>query len=152
MIHRQKKNSWECLLYSVAMAIDKDPDWLIKELGHDGSNIIGCQHRQGFHVQEFIPIFLKLGLTATQFQLRPTSSYSDRTVDLGSPARDNMFNAIVHTLKGVLICRTRSGRGHALAFDSGDLHDPDNIAKTRFLGVDDLTKKGLFATEAYVIK
>ena len=53
-----QNNRWSCVLYSVAMCINRDPSELITHLGHDGSEILypdlqDPYCRRAFAIEEF---------------------------------------------------------------------------------------------------
>ncbi len=58
MRHLIKKNPWECLLYSFAMALDTFPELLMSALGYTGGETMTKNSNlpRGFHVQDFVGI------------------------------------------------------------------------------------------------
>lgn len=127
MQHLIKKNRWECLLYSFAMALDTTPELLTKLVGHDGSLIVDSnapepKGRRGFHVHEFTPIVLALGRSCTPVQIVPVSNVNGKDIPLFDKVerRCELVAKMIHEEKGVLL----SGK-HAMAFSKGVVFDPD---------------------------
>lgn len=81
----QKQTSDNCMLYSFAMALDSDVESLVKELGHDGTEVwwpslIGSQSKRSFNPQEFVDVCLNRGYSLTLVEFLPRSgpqSFSD---------------------------------------------------------------------------
>jgi hypothetical protein len=106
---------------------------LIKEIGHDGSEIIFPEleepmRRRGFHSQELINAAWKQGFTCTPIELVPViQADSDyEAVHKVNFAIDhwNRFVGFIDTTIGVL-----EGRGrycnHAVCYRYGQIYDPD---------------------------
>lgn len=130
MKHLIKKNRWECLLYSFAMALDTTPEFLVKLVGHDGSLIVDSKApeprgRRGFHLHEFTPIVLALGRSCTPLQVVPVSNVNGKDTPLFDKVerRCELIAKLLHEEKGVLL----SDR-HAMAFNVGWVFDPDGAA------------------------
>lgn len=127
MKHLIKKNRWECLLYSFAMALDTTPELLISLIGHDGSKVIDPSApephgRAGFHVQELITVVLALGRSCTPLQVLPASNVNGIEYKLydNVARRAHLIAQLLHDEKGVIISRK-----HAMAFCWGEVFDPD---------------------------
>lgn len=127
MKHLIKKNRWECLLYSFAMALNTTPELLVELIGHDGSKIIDPlakepHGRAGFHIQELITVVLALGRNCTPLQVLPTSNVNGIECKLydNVAKRAQLIAKLLHEEKGVIISRK-----HALAFCLGEVFDPD---------------------------
>lgn len=127
-----KKNRWECLLYSMSMALDTSPEELVEVIGHDGSQILDSeapepQGRRGFHIQEFVPHILSLGKTMTPFELLPVNLYPNgRTYrEPLNVERYQSFMDSLHRGRGVITGVTEGQGGHAVAFHHHAVYDPD---------------------------
>lgn len=153
----QKINSWDCLLRSFELAMQKTRDELIVALGHDGSEIINEQaedpaRRRGFHVQEFVPYIFQQGKTLTPFEYVPTSWYGDEVRPvLTTVERDEFLEHIGRTSTGVITCRTESGQGHALALVKGLVIDPDTGDSFNY-SLDDLLARRLYPNTIWVLR
>jgi hypothetical protein len=129
MIHLIKKNKWECLLYSFAMAMEISPSELVRLLGHDGGGIISGGERRGFHVQEFIQVAItEQSQTITPVEFCPVSKYTSGmtliSVDMAIWSRFVLDQIKAH--RGVITgLGLKSKGGHAVAFDKGTIYDPD---------------------------
>ena len=71
--------AWSCLAESAAMALNMPYADLIKEIGHDGSEIIFPElpepgKRRGFHMQEIIDVAIKKGYAVTPIEPLPCST------------------------------------------------------------------------------
>jgi len=128
-----KKNKWECLLYSFAMALDLEPAELAFALGHDGSQIVNNLApeplgRIGFHVQEMIHVALATGKTVTPFEFIPVSVVAGGTYPIVHGDRKDAFNHLINTERGVL-----TSQHHAMAFERGLVTNPDDGETFLFL-------------------
>lgn len=118
------------------MAVGVDVRNFIYVLGHDGSEKINqlpdplC--RRGHHVQECVLAAMALGYSATPFELFPQAASPvpgnpPRVVHYhGLDEQHNwtIFANIVRNSRGVL-CGVGRGSHHAVAFDHGQILDPD---------------------------
>lgn len=128
MIHLTKNNRWECLLYSFAMATGITPKQLVKLVGHDGGRSVPGIGHQGFHVQEFIRVCMREGMSVTPLEFCPTSMYTGRetliAVDMCVWSR--FLLGEIRGKTGVITGIGReTGVGHAVAFHKGDIYCPD---------------------------
>lgn len=85
MIQQQRKpNSWSCSITALAMALHLSVEEVVKEAGHDGSEVI-FPHldepmcRRGFHPQELVRIAWHHGFAMTPIELFPRSMSNDGT-------------------------------------------------------------------------
>lgn len=113
---------WSCILDAFAMAMDIHPNYIINELGHDGSEILWPGNddpycRRGFHIQELIAIAIKNGYSVTEVQTKPLSAPS--IVD--NMAGHKIINVldVMRGNKGVILMQ-----GHAVAWDGVKVYDP----------------------------
>ena len=105
--------------------------------GHDGSEIIFPQPeprcRRAFHVSEAIYVAMRLGFSATQFDLCPSITDRDRSKEVlvlygefqSEDWNRQIFDSLILTTAGVAECRTSQGNGHAVAYERGRIFDPD---------------------------
>jgi hypothetical protein len=137
-----KPNRWSCLLTSFAMAFDIPVRELCNLVGHDGSQVLWPglpepTRRRGFHPHEFTLVALRRGWAVTPLELvpamHPTKEAAVEPVLYGGsgrtsyPANWSIFTNLIHTSLGVI---TGVGRksGHAVAYDRGQIYDPDGSA------------------------
>jgi len=137
-----KPHKWSCLATSFAMAMEIPTSLFEQTAGHDGSDIIfpGLPDpycRRGFHTSEATYVAMLLGFSATSIDLFPRiaptkGSYPEVSAYYGTLANEDqnwaIFQGIIHNKRGVLEIRTRSGAGHAVAFEQGHIYDPDGAA------------------------
>jgi hypothetical protein len=130
MIHLTKKNKWECLLYSFAMAMELSPSELVRLLGHDGGGIISGGERRGFHVQDFIQVAItEQSHTITPVEFCPVNKYTSggTFVAVEMPLWSRFVLDQIKTQRGVITgLGLKSKCGHAVAFNEGLIYDPDN--------------------------
>jgi len=130
-------NSWTCLPAAVATHFlwgqMKPLRVVFHELGHDGSEIVRDGEdpfcRRGFHPQEFYELCFRLGYCTTQIDLYPASQPNLKSEFctferiLGEGCEQRFFRHLSNSF-GWIYCRTRSGTGHALAYENATLGDP----------------------------
>lgn len=126
MRHQTQPNSWSCVATAFATVLDLDVHDVFRRVGHDGSEIVSgtTPQRRGFHVQELTDVAWQWGCTVTRIDLFPQSD-GQPPWEINFPGGNReRFDRYVKTTQGVLLCRTRSGRGHALVNDQGYIYDP----------------------------
>lgn len=129
MEHLIKKNKWECLLYSFAMAMEISPKELVGLLGHNGGRDVPGIGTQGFHVQEFIRVAMGEGSHfITPVEFCPMNKYTGNqtlmAVDMGVWSWYLLDQIKAH--RGVITgFGLKSKGGHAVAFEQGTIYDPD---------------------------
>ncbi len=124
----------QCLVYSLAMLLDVEPDVLIEELIHDGTSrwfpkqpIPYCY--RGYHIQEIVDVCLARGYGLTLVELYPClASQKDPTnykLLWDEAFADIRFKRLLTGRKGLLIGEAPSGGGHACAWDGIIVFDPN---------------------------
>lgn len=129
-----KQPNDSCLLYSAAMLLNENPDFLIHEIGHDGQEIwfnkeIGSMRKRSFHIQEIIDCCWRRGHALCPIELYPNSMPES---GLSSPRflydpsdADIRFLKRVMGRKGILIGRRKTmNLGHAVAWTGDEVYDP----------------------------
>jgi hypothetical protein len=117
------------------MILDIKPETLIKEIGHDGSEIIwpqltGHVAQKGFHIQEILDCFWRRGFTLTQIVAYPCSLPYGDTIDLkphilwNNDFAKERFKRIIHDREGIILGRISIGQMHACAWDGENIYDP----------------------------
>jgi hypothetical protein len=129
MILRGNPNGWSCILASVAMVLDWSTKELIEEIGHDGSEVIFPDlpepaKRRGFHIQEFVPLILKSGFSATAIFVLPCST-PDGNHFYDVPIKDPevRFRDLVGENVGIFTGIMHKWH-HAVAWDGYRIYDP----------------------------
>lgn len=160
MLLQLKPHSWSCLATSFAMALDIPVRLFELMAGHDGSEIMFPELseplcRRGFHVSEATLIAMRLGYSATPLELFPqiaaSAGPSVKPVYYGQTATEEfnwtIFEATIISFSGVIEARTKSPCWHAVAFDKGQIFDPDGrqFAYSR----EDCARRGLFTTRLW---
>jgi len=72
MRHLIKKHRSQCMLYAFAMALNCDPDNIIKILGHDGTEILWPKFPspkcfRGFHINEMVYVCFQCGFSIYEY-------------------------------------------------------------------------------------
>ena len=139
MISHGNPNNWSCLPTAFAMVIGRPPAWLIEQIGHDGSAepYKDKSLKAGFHEQECIEILQDLSYSCTPIEALPTitpalDGHEVRPIYFGGGVAGNWVRFLRHLdgACGVLTgTYTRPGegncvRGHAVAWDGVEIHDP----------------------------
>lgn len=130
-----------CMLYSVAMLFDITPEVVIKELGHDGSEIwwpCNAYHpdmSRSYHIQEIQDMCIGRGYALANIEVWPVmgprmkefreafeGQSDDKTIE-------RFFNHIKGH-KGILILRQNDSElehapTHACAWDGENIYDPN---------------------------
>jgi hypothetical protein len=135
---QRKPFRWGCAIASLAMVLDVPAEQLVREIGHDGSQIVweGLPEplcRRGFNPQELIDCCLNRGLAVTEIQAFPVFDCPGRlpqvqrlTVLFGAEPLENWKRFTSHIASS---CGILFGRGlhceHAVAYDLGEIYDPD---------------------------
>jgi hypothetical protein len=118
------------MLASFAMLLDAPMDELIKEIGHDGSevwwpNIDPPECHRGFHVQEFLDLCMKRGKILGWVEAIMTVGGRNRF-----PAKEingdheKRWNSYLRNFPGVILGVTSSGGRHAVAWNRDKIFDP----------------------------
>lgn len=152
-----KPYRWSCGVTAFAIAIDMPVNQFIREIGHDGSELI-CPSlpepsgRRGFHEQECITVALNHGFACTLIEALPANLFSNghkqvvlfphHETTLGGN-RDR-FTRQINTARGVLTGKARHTR-HAVAFDHGLIINPDDGSMFPF-SFEDCESRGFFAS------
>ena len=116
----------QCVLYSAAMVMDIDVDYLVGILGHDG---LGVENGEmvGIHMQEIqTAYYLMFGEMLSSVELIPVSQ---RKVDLPhyivckmAPSKRLTYMIAGH--RAILLGENKRGAYHAVAYDGETIFDP----------------------------
>jgi hypothetical protein len=148
MYHQTQPNSWSCLATAFATVLGIDVNQFFACVGHDGSRIVSGV-RRGVHVQEAVDVAWRYGCTVTRIDALPQSDGAPPWPIEFPGGNWPRFRRYVENTQGVLLCRTKSGRGHALTNDMGVLHDP-SPGRRPFL-YDDLEQQELYPFSLLIV-
>jgi len=143
---RLQPNAWSCLPAAFAMAMGTTPAILIKQLGHDGSDVWWLDNpepynRRGFHIQEIVHVAWLMDWYIVCFQSQPVSGSNYCFKQHPVPIRDGLFEGALKSTSGVLVGRVND-KQHAVAWNKEQVLDPngstysiDNFSIREFYGV-----------------
>lgn len=131
---KMRSGEHQCLVYSLAMLLDEDPDVLIEELGHDGTGkwfpkweIPYCY--RGHHMQEVVDVCIRRGVCLTPIEVFPRVASqrdpSDWRALWSVEYAVIRFKKMVEGRPGILIGNAKNGGGHACAWDGNIVFDPN---------------------------
>jgi hypothetical protein len=133
-------NGWSCFPTAAAIVLDVPVEELIKEIGHDGSEIVfpGLREphcRRSFHLQEIINVCWKRGYALTPFESHPQlgARGSDSFIDI-----DTSWPESLNGVTGIITGYTRLGTPHAVAWDGYNVID-------KSLNLDDINPDTFYA-------
>jgi hypothetical protein len=120
-------NRWSCLPTAFATGISMLVDELIKEVGHDGSEIVNDMDepycRRGFHPQEIIPICLKKGYSVTEIEKFPEICQGNNLIYV---IPINNIKILMEDYKGVICGTWYNKNEHAAYYNKGIVYDGIN--------------------------
>lgn len=120
-------NKWSCLPTSLAMLLDETVDDIIKEIGHDGSEIINNlnepHNRKGFHIQELVKICLNRNIALIHFDTMVCKHNGDYHTSYDD---SEYVNELMKDNSGIIL-GVINNRDHAVAWNSkeGCIYDPN---------------------------
>lgn len=121
-----------CLLTSAAMLLDCTENVLIREIGHDGTEVWwpkakATNKNRNFHIQEILDVCLSRGHGLMPVELMPCSlqlGASEARVLWDQSKAFSRFTKIINGKSGILIGETESRIPHATAWDGHKIYDP----------------------------
>ena len=126
-------NSWSCSVAALAMVLGVDYDFVIKKIGHDGSEIINSNLRppgcyKGFHMQELIEVAIDEGYALTPIEAIPvqTATGVDEHVVVFPQYQDHeqrLQHHLNYCSKGIIMGKLDK-YWHAVAWDGKMVFDP----------------------------
>jgi len=132
MLLQTTPNKWSCLPTSFAMVTNTPLEEIIKELGHDGSEILWPNLEEpfcyrSFHIQELISILFYSGILVVEFQVWPVSApqfpnITNNIIHFPEGNEQRIYD-IMHQGKGVVKGEFRN-KPHAAAWDGNQIFDP----------------------------
>jgi hypothetical protein len=157
MKHQRKPNAWSCAITALAMTLDTPVSELIRELGHDGGEVIfpllkEPQCWRGFHSQEIIRIAFKRGFAMTPIELFSSILATDHSKThkvWGETYSRAFFMGVVNSTFGIL-----EGHGttcqHAVYNRYGTLYDPDPSGTVYPFSFQDCEAQGFYPSRLWV--
>lgn len=142
---QMKGESWQCAVYSYAMATGLNAQSLIELIGHDGGEIVfphlpepAC--RRGHSIFELIDAGIACGFATTWVPFDPhiEASDSSQVIPVYPPERNwqRVEDAIQTSIGIIDLQLTRWA--HTVCFAHGDIFDPDgkvyNYDRNLFIG------------------
>ncbi len=157
MNHQVKPNAWSCVITALAMTLDIPVEDVIKEAGHDGSEIIfplleEPQCRKGFHFQELVKIAWRHGYAMTPIELFPRILATDHSKThkvWGQTECRARFMAAISSTFGIL-----EGRGkrchHAVHYRYGQIYDPDSGVLVYEFSFENCEKRKFYTSQLWI--
>jgi len=122
-------NGWSCLIASVATVLQVSVSTLVKDVGHDGSDIVFpgliepfC--RRSFHIQEMMDCCELREFSLVGFEALPVSAASGYFYELPIQDPEARIKRLMKNRVGVLTGRNLQGLRHAVAWDGQLILDP----------------------------
>jgi len=134
---QKSPNRWSCLATSFAMVLDTPLQDLIKEIGHDGSEIAfpglpEPYQRRSFHIQEFVEPCLRRGFLLCPVEGHPMLGAMDRVIQVELPGGNQArLVRMLQSFQGVAVGNGRIGP-HAVAWDRHQVYDPNGMIYADF--------------------
>ncbi len=133
-------NRWTCLPTAFGMAMDVKVGFIVKWLGHDGSDVVrpglsepDCY--RGFHIQELIGYAWWKGFAVTPFEANPRITVDDGSkpilIEFGASNAERMLH-VLHENIGVLTGQARpSGLHHAVCWNgfTNKIYNPIGVVQ-----------------------
>ena len=131
-----KPERWQCLVTSFAMALDMLVADVMREIGHDGGQVLWpalpeplC--RRGFHPQELIDVCRAHGYAVTRIELFPGLMPKAGGPEFRWLTEEQAWPRFIQAIqnsRGVIGGVTLyHGNGHAVAYDHGHVFDPEGV-------------------------
>lgn len=127
MAYPKQRNRWECLAVATAIVMNIPVDYIIKMIGHDGSEIINKNrdplNRRGIHMQEVISLAFDMGYRPVRLEYLPSSRHGQHIYML--PSQQNKIDTIIASGgRGILETQHIYGMGHAFAVIDSKIINP----------------------------
>jgi hypothetical protein len=129
-----KMDKPQCLLYAAAMVLDKPPEVLIHEIGHDGMTMIWphlprplCY--KSMHIQEIMDVFILYGYGLVLIEQYPYQAPNNHVPPHKTyKNNEQRFNKIIKSREAIMIGKRKdSNIGHAWAWDGCECYDPNGM-------------------------
>lgn len=121
-----------CLIASAAMLLETDPVNLVKEIGHDGTEVwwperAGASRMRSIHIREIIECVRTRRRGLMPIELYPVMAPDEDTEPKLLWSMEEAvirFEKSIRLTSGLLIGQTSYGLGHACAWDGDKVFDP----------------------------
>jgi len=144
MIIYTQPNTHSCLITSSAMLLKTPVENLIRQIGHDGSELINGNPR-GHHIQEIIDLLDNIHCSLTPIQFEP--EYRASMDSVAYPLKVREHSRLEQHLEGDgLLTGRRNNVGHCCAYMKGLIFDPINCYKTEVYPIIDCALNNFFPT------
>ena len=134
MLLQLQPSYWSCVPTAFAMLFDMPVDELIREIGHDGSEVLWPElestdlRKRAFHPQECIDVGFKHDIILATIHVMPfTEHYVTSLKPKAIWSEDDCllrFYKYLDQYEGVMTGRTNFNLGHAVAWDRHNIYDP----------------------------
>jgi len=127
---QKQPNVWSCFPTALAIALDVPVANIIKEVGHDGSEIIWSKledphRRRGFHVQEMQIVALNHYYVMSYFEFAPCSAPSLTEMPYTISGMGDVIVELMMKYTGVILGYGKAKIAHAVAWDGAQCYDPN---------------------------
>jgi hypothetical protein len=137
-------NNHSCLITSSAMLLKTPVENLIRQIGHDGSELINGNPR-GHHIQEIIDLLDNIHCSLTPIQFEP--EYRASVDSVAYPLKVREYSRLEQHLEGDGLLTGRRGNvGHCCAYVKGLVFDPMSCSKTTVYPIIDCALNNFFPT------
>jgi hypothetical protein len=125
-----------CTIYAAAMVLDTQPQQLINEIGHDGTEIIypdreHPHNMRGVHKQEILDCFARRGYGILQVEIMPVlgNVHGDSTPVYNKETAVARFLTYLTDHRSILYGQgPHTGEAmHAVAYERGIVYDPVGV-------------------------
>ena len=137
-------NEHSCVITSVATLLNVSIEELVRQIGHDGSELIHGTYR-GHHIQEIIDLLDGLHCSLTPIQFEP--EYRASLESVAYPLKVREHGRLEQHLEGDGLLTGRRGNiGHCCAYIKGLVIDPMTCSKTIVYPIIDCALNNFFPT------
>lgn len=131
----KQPNKWSCLPTAFAMILDIELDYILRYLGHDGSNIVDINspepfNRRSFHIQELQEFIWHHGFFLTPFEANPCLLIKDNfsPIFIRDIKKSNkIMKKLLRENMGVIIGEPQHNKKHAVAWNKRLIYDPNGL-------------------------
>lgn len=131
----KQPNKWSCLPTSFAMVLECDLSYILRSIGHDGSDIVNPNapepfNRRSFHLQELQEFIWNHGFFLTQFDANPClliTEYSSPLFIRKAKENNKILKKLLKENIGVIVGEPQPGKQHAVAWNKKLVYDPNGL-------------------------
>jgi hypothetical protein len=113
------------MLFTAAMLLNEDPNKLMEQLGHSGTERVYQDKTQlrGYHIQEFVDLFLEYDKSLVRIERQPILGPNHQQAIDAFPDMEKRFWERLNGNEAYLLGSSGSGF-HAVAWDGERVYDP----------------------------